>query len=307
MDFRGLLQHFHFVEHFLPAFGPADGFFAVKGFEAGDDFFLMADFLLLVQIGLHLRFPKLRFLPRVVRIVSRECSDGSLIDLHNLRDDPVQKVPVVGDDDDGPLIVHEEGFQPGDGMHVQMVGGLVQQDDIRAGEEQLPEGDSRLLSAGQSVHLFVKFRFFKAQSFEDAGDLAFPCVAVLLFKLMAEPCVGVHQLRERLSLGVLHGAFRLPHLRFQGQDLLLDRQKFVENAAAARHLLMLRQIADAFSAGDNGLSFIRRQLLHDDFQQRGFARAVDADNGRLFPLLYMKRGIPKHNVIPECLCNVLTC
>ena len=40
-----------FIQHFLAAFRTFDGFLAVKGFQLGNDCFLMFDIPLLVQVG----------------------------------------------------------------------------------------------------------------------------------------------------------------------------------------------------------------------------------------------------------------
>ena len=263
--FCGFFQYFDLVQHLFPAFGPANGFFPIEGFQAGDDFLLMADFLLLVQVGLHLGFPKLGFFLGVICVIAPESSDGPLVDLHNLCDDPVQKIPVVGDDDDRALVVHKEGFQPGDGIHVQMVGWLVQHDDIRAGEQKFSKRDSCLLTAGQCIYFFCKIFFFKSQTFQDSGDLAFPGIAVLLFKLMAESGVAVHQLCEGISGGMFHGLFDFPHAGLKRKDFLLHSQKFVEDRVAACHLLVLGQVTDGFSFGDDGLTLVSGQFFHDDF------------------------------------------
>ena len=69
------------------------------------------------------------------------------VQLDDLGHDAVQKIAVVGNDDDRPGVVHQIGFQPCDGFHVQVVGRLVQKDDIRFGEQELTEGDARFLTA----------------------------------------------------------------------------------------------------------------------------------------------------------------
>ena len=48
VDFCGFFQHLDLIQHFLPALGPADGFFPVEGFQLGDDLLLMLDLPLLV-------------------------------------------------------------------------------------------------------------------------------------------------------------------------------------------------------------------------------------------------------------------
>ena len=67
--------------------------------------------------------------------------DFVVIHVHNMGADVVEKMPVVGDDDDGAHIVHQKILQPADGSDVQMVGRLVEQDDVRLAEQRLREQD----------------------------------------------------------------------------------------------------------------------------------------------------------------------
>ena len=57
----------------------------------------------------------------------------------------------MGHDDDRSLIIQQIVFQPGDGFHVQMVGGLVQQDDVGPREKELSKGNSGFLASGQGT------------------------------------------------------------------------------------------------------------------------------------------------------------
>ena len=72
-----------------------------------------------------------------------------LIDLDDLGDDPVQEIPVMGYDEHSSGIIEQIGFQPGDGIHIQVVGGLVQKDDIRMGKQKLSQSHTGLLAAGK--------------------------------------------------------------------------------------------------------------------------------------------------------------
>ena len=47
----------------------------------------------------------------------------------------VQKVAVVGYSDNGTRVLLQIALQPGDGVGVQVVGGLVQQQHFRLGEQ----------------------------------------------------------------------------------------------------------------------------------------------------------------------------
>ena len=94
---------------------PADGFLPVEGPELFNDCFLMTDLLLLIYVCLQLCLLNLLFLGGIIRIISKIGVKLSLFDLHHLGDYPVEKVPVVGDDENRPLVIQKVGLQPGDG------------------------------------------------------------------------------------------------------------------------------------------------------------------------------------------------
>ena len=54
---------------------------------------------------------------------------------------------------------------------------------------------------------------------------------------------------------------------------------------------MLGEISYGLIFGEGHQTFIGRQFSHDDPKKRSLARAVDADNGGFFIVLYMKRYI----------------
>ena len=80
------------------------------------------------------------------------------------------------DRDDGTRIVVEELLEPGDGLGVQVVGRLVQQQHVRLGQEQAAQGDAAAFAAGQFVDLRIPVRQAQGigRHFEFAVD--FPAV-----------------------------------------------------------------------------------------------------------------------------------
>ena len=58
--------------------------------------------------------------------------------------------------DDGALEVQQEVLQPVDGLNVQVVGGLVQQDDVRLAEQGLGQQHLHLFLGGQAGHVAVE-------------------------------------------------------------------------------------------------------------------------------------------------------
>src|SRR3954465_10690734 len=66
-------------------------------------------------------------------------------------------MPIVRDDDQRPVVTNEEFTQPVNGVEVQVVRRLVEQQRLRMSEERLREKDANLLSTLQLTHLaFVR-------------------------------------------------------------------------------------------------------------------------------------------------------
>ncbi len=52
----------------------------------------------------------------------------------------LQEAPIVGNEDDGAGEIGQLFFQPGDSRDVQVVGGLVQQQDVGLADQSLGQG-----------------------------------------------------------------------------------------------------------------------------------------------------------------------
>ena len=63
--------------------------------------------------------------------------------------DPIEHVAVVGDDHDGTPERRQPVLQPGDGVDVQVVGGLVQQEQIALGQQRPGQRRALGLAPGQ--------------------------------------------------------------------------------------------------------------------------------------------------------------
>ena len=61
--------------------------------------------------------------------------------------DVVEEIAVMGDHDHGAGIVAQMMLEPGHALGVEMVGGLVEQEDIRPLEQEAAERDAPLLAA----------------------------------------------------------------------------------------------------------------------------------------------------------------
>ena len=88
----------------------------------------------------------------------------SIVQLNDLCDDLIEKIPVMGNDENSTAVVQEISLQPCDGGHVQMVRRLIEKNDIRVCEKKLAQGNSCLLSAGECGDLLGELLLRKAKS-----------------------------------------------------------------------------------------------------------------------------------------------
>ncbi len=105
--------------------------------ETGDELLQLLDLFFLLFVGfLHLLYQKLTgFKPEI--IVAGVELDFAVVDVCGMGADLIQEVTVVGDHDNRVFKVDEEILQPGDGVQVKVVGGLVQQQNVRIAEQGL--------------------------------------------------------------------------------------------------------------------------------------------------------------------------
>jgi hypothetical protein len=80
------------------------------------------------------------------RVVALEGKAVPAVELEDPARDVVEEVPVVGDGDDGSLVLLEVALEPGDGFRVEVVRGLVEQEQVRRAEQQAAERHATALA-----------------------------------------------------------------------------------------------------------------------------------------------------------------
>ena len=186
----------------------------------------------------------------------------------------------MGDGDHRARVVGQEVLQPGDRLGVEMVGGLVEQQQVRPLEEQPAEGHPAALAARELVDVGVRRRqpqgvhgdLQRAVELPGVGGLDGVLDAPLLGHQLVHRVVG-HLLAE---LGV-----DLVELVEQGAGLghpLLDVAEDVLGRVEPR---LLRQVADPGPLGRPGLADELLDLAGHDLQQRALAGAVQPQHADL--------------------------
>ncbi len=75
-----------------------------------------------------------------------------------------------------------------------MVGGLIQDDQIRILQQQLTQCHTGLLAAGQGRDRLIEFLLGKAKSFQDTGHFTLVAIAVLQLEVMEQVGITGHEL-----------------------------------------------------------------------------------------------------------------
>ena len=165
----------------------------------------------------------------------------------------VEEVAVVGDGHHGAGVLLEVALQPGHGLGVEVVGGLVEQEQVGLLEQELAQRDAAALAAGERRHVGVRRR--QAQGVHGDLEVAVEVPGVGGVDLVLHPRLLGQQL---VHLVVGHGFAELGvdliELVEQGPGpghALLD---VAEHVLGRIELRLLGEIADRGPLGGPGLA-----------------------------------------------------
>lgn len=166
----------------------------------------------------------------------------------------------------------DEGLQPVQAVQVQVVGRLVQQEDVVAREQQRGEARAGRLTAGERGHRQVEADL----QAERVGDLLGPLLQVRAAQV--EPAVQALRVRVVGALPALHQALgRLVQRRLGGRDAGAAGQERADRLARPA-LRLLRQVADRRGRrAERDRAAFGLVQPGQQAQQRRLARAVHAD------------------------------
>ena len=169
-------------------------------------------------------------------------------------------------------------FQPFHGGKVQVVGRLVQNEDIRFFQQQLCQTQPRQLTAGEHRNVLLPCILRKAHAGQHLFDVHVHVVAIggvydVLQSIVLCQQVGVVRLGSHAALQDLHLRHGVQHRGKGGAHLAVDIQRSIQ-------LCVLLQIAQRHPMGHAELALVVLIFAGKDLEQSGLARAVlshDAD------------------------------
>ena len=110
---------------------------------------LRGDGALARLLGLLLLRQALLLLLQPARVVALVGDPARAVELEDPAGDVVEEVAVVGHGDDGALVVGQVALEPRDRLGVEVVGGLVEQQQLGRAEQQAAQRDAPALAAGE--------------------------------------------------------------------------------------------------------------------------------------------------------------
>ena len=203
---------------------------------------------------------------------------------------------------DQALAVHQEILQPLDGLNVQMVGGLVQQDDVRLAEQRLGQQHLHLFLGGQAGHFAVQNIVGEAKALNEPGHVGFGLPAAHFGKFGLQ-LAGLHTVLVGEVLFFIEGILLLHHVI----EALVAHHHRVQHGVGVILEMVLLQNGHPLFLGDDDLARGGLQIPGEDAEEGGLAGAVGADDavavaGNELQLHVLEQGLATevHAYIVDC-------
>ncbi len=249
------------------------------GAEAVDEAVQMGDLALLTVEHRLLRRQMLGAGALERRVVAGVELEAAALDVGDAAGDVVEEIAVVGNQQQRAAVILEPLFEPDDGIEVQVIGGLVEQQQVGAAHQRPPQVQPHAPAAGEARHRLQELPVGKTQAVQQGRCPGPGAVAVDV----AQQLVAVGE-----ALAVM-GRLRLG-------DLGLDLAQF---GVAVEHVLqggcgngrrLLRHVGDHPARRQFQIARVGVQLSPQHGEQAGLAAAVGADHAHLLSGVDLEGG-----------------
>ncbi len=225
------------------------------------------------------------------------------LELEHRRADGLQEPAVVRDEDDGGVEREQRLLQPLQGLDVEVVGRLVEEQQVGLGGQGAGQRGAGQLPAGERLQLAVEVGVGEAQAVDEARGALAPRVAAQRLVAGGHVGVGVH----RALVAGAHALLELAQL-----DLELDRLAATgEHVVAQRHVALARGTlivqGHPRALRQHQLAAVDRRLARQHPQQRALARAVAPGDRHPVAALELERHAAQqrraHHVLGQVGCD----
>ncbi|ELP47394.1 30S ribosomal protein S5 [Mycobacterium avium subsp. paratuberculosis S5] len=261
---------------------------------------LLAQPLLQLGVLAALHRQAVGLLLQIGRIVALVGVGAAAVEFENPLRDVVQEVAVVGDRQHRARVGRQVLFEPLHAFGVQVVGGLVQQQQVGLGQQQLAQRHPAAFATGQVRHRVVGRR--ATQRVHRLLELRIEVPGVGVVELLLQPAHLLHQL-----VGVV-GGHQLGDL-VEAVELDLDLAQALLDVAANGFLLVQRRLllqdADGGVGGQEGFTVVRLVQARHDPQDARLTGAVGADDTDLGAWIEAQRDVVQDHLVAVRLADLL--
>ncbi len=197
-----------------------------------------------------------------------------------------------------------------------MVGGLVQQHNIRSPQQKLDKGHLGLLTAGKAADGTFQILQPKPEPLEHDLHVLPPGITPQRLHLSLQAVIFPQNLS---AVRALHLLLQLIHALLTGKNRSKDLFDLILHSHLSVRKIHLAQKTDLlFSRCGNAALLIAVQVIHlniscDQLEKRGLSAAVSAHNSYFFIVMYLKIHILQygvrtklHQCMPDLISHIFT-
>jgi len=233
------------------------------------------------------------------RIVTWPRREPAAIELDDPGREPLEKGAVVGDEDHRAGIFEQEGLEPLDRLDVEMVGRLVEEQQVGLRDQRPGQQHAPLPSAGQGVDRDVGRQ---AEAGQHQLDALLQSPAITLLQLVLQGAEPVERTRAAVVDNVNGRVMVSLHQAGQVAEPLGDD---VEHRRRCRQRDVLLEPRDPGPRLTPHRTSIGRQLPAQDLEERGLAGPVSADDGHALPRLDLECDIVEQRQVTVGVMEVI--
>ena len=257
-------QLFHALQRLDPALRLAG--LGRLSLEAGNVLFHVRALRLLLFVGLLLlgqAFGASAFEGRVAAAIQVQLA---LLDMGNMVNHGVEKITVVGDQQQGARVALQPAFEPENRVQIQVVGWLVEQQQVGRAHQRLGQVQAHTPATGEVADAAIHLRVLEAQASQQLARAGIGGITVgaVQFTVQAGNGGAVVALLGCGQLG-LHAA------------QVVIAVEHVVNGQPLEVVDLLAHMGDTPVAGQQAIAGIRCQLTAQQGEQAGFTGAVGTD------------------------------
>ncbi|MNC36887.1 hypothetical protein D3C75_854320 [compost metagenome] len=204
----------------------------------------------------------------------------------------------MGDDQNAPGIAAQIILQPGQRFNVQMVGRLIQHQQIRSLQQNAGQSQTGLLASAQRGNRRLRWKPAEAHTVQNAAYPRIHLIAAMILEPIRTSGVALQQIFITLRIirqpRIGNVCFELPQLCFRFDQRAEYGQHFLLNSLIRLQSAVLGQVTNGGFLGFMNLPAVKGHLACENLQEGRLPGSVDTDEAYPFLLVYLQADAVQH-------------